>query len=99
MKSQRSDYGHALYITPKHLTKTIKEITAKTSCELIDEMVITEAKILLNDLSMSVSINFIIYYTPETRLNTVFLFLKKLHLNLRKILVCHICQRRSPGTS
>ncbi len=48
-------YADALFITPKHLTKTVKEITNKTCGEFIDEMVITEAKILLEDLSYSVA--------------------------------------------
>ena len=47
-------YASALFMTPKHLTKTVKEITTKTCGELIDEMVIAEAKILLGDLSYSV---------------------------------------------
>jgi YesN/AraC family two-component response regulator len=48
-------YADALFITPKHLSKTLKEITNKTCSELIDEMVITEAKILLDDLGQSVA--------------------------------------------
>ena len=47
-------YADALFMTPKHLTKTVKELTAKTCGEYIDEMVIAEAKILLGDLSYSV---------------------------------------------
>jgi YesN/AraC family two-component response regulator len=47
-------YADALFITPKHLTKTVKELTTKTCGEFIDEMVISEAKILLGDLSYSV---------------------------------------------
>ncbi len=47
-------YADALFITPKHLTKIVKELTTKTCGDLIDEMVITEAKILLGDLSYSV---------------------------------------------
>ncbi len=47
-------YADALFITPKHLTKTVKELTTKTCGEFIDEMVIAEAKILLSDLSYSV---------------------------------------------
>ncbi len=56
-KEQRSVqfYADQLFITPKHLSKTLKELTNKTCSELIDEMVITEAKILLNDLSLSVA--------------------------------------------
>jgi AraC family transcriptional activator of pobA len=48
-------YAGLLFITPKHLTKTVKELTNKTCGELIDEMVIIEAKLLLNDASLSVS--------------------------------------------
>ena len=48
-------YADALFITPKHLSKTLKEITNKSCSELIDEMVITEAKILLDDLGQSVA--------------------------------------------
>jgi len=47
-------YANALFITPKHLTKTVKELTTKTCGEFIDEMVIAESKILLGDLSYSV---------------------------------------------
>ncbi len=47
-------YASALFITPKHLTKTVKELTTKTCGEFIDEMVIAEAKILLGDLSYTV---------------------------------------------
>jgi len=47
-------YAGALFITPKHLTKTVKEMTTKTCGEFIDEMVIAEAKILLADRSFSV---------------------------------------------
>ena len=47
-------YAGELYMTPKHLTKIVKELTNKTCGEFIDEMVITEAKILLGDLSYSV---------------------------------------------
>ncbi|WP_158796459.1 AraC family transcriptional regulator [Pedobacter sp. L105] len=48
-------YADTLFITPKHLSKTLKEITNKTCSELIDELVITEAKILLEDMGQSVA--------------------------------------------
>jgi len=48
-------YAGTLFMTPKHLTKTVKELTNRTCGEFIDEMVITEAKILLGDLSYSVA--------------------------------------------
>lgn len=56
-KAQRSVqyYADCLFITPKHLTKTIKELTNKTARDFIDEMVITEAKVLLDDMAMSVA--------------------------------------------
>ncbi len=47
-------YADTLFITPKHLTKTVKELTTKTCGDLIDEMVIAEARILLSDHSHSV---------------------------------------------
>lgn len=48
-------YANLLFITPKHLTKTVKELTNKTCGEFIDDMVIMEAKVLLNDMSLSVA--------------------------------------------
>ena len=48
-------YADALFITPKHLSKTLKEVTGKTCSELIDDMVITEAKILLDESGTSVA--------------------------------------------
>lgn len=56
-KEQRSVqyYAELLSVTPKYLTETVKEITGKTAGEYIDEMVITEAKLLLSDPAMSVA--------------------------------------------
>ena len=42
-------YAGQLAITPRYLTQTVKEVVGKTAGDLIDEMVITEAMILLND--------------------------------------------------
>jgi AraC family transcriptional activator of pobA len=47
-------YAGLLYISPKYMTQTIKQITGKTAGEFIDEMVIMEAKVLLNDRSKSI---------------------------------------------
>ena len=47
-------YASHLFVTPKHLTKTIKEITDKTCSEIINEMVIIEAKILLDNHTFSI---------------------------------------------
>jgi AraC-like DNA-binding protein len=48
-------YAAKLYVTPKYLTETTKEVTGKTAGELIDEMVMREAKLLLNDTALSVT--------------------------------------------
>lgn len=42
-------YAGQLAVTPRYLTQTVKEVVGKTAGDLIDEMVITEAMILLND--------------------------------------------------
>lgn len=42
-------YAGQLAITPRYLTQTVKEVAGKTAGDLIDEMVITEAMILLNN--------------------------------------------------
>jgi AraC-like DNA-binding protein len=47
-------FADLLFITPKYLTQTIKEITGKTAGEFIDEIVMIEAKVLLNDFSKSI---------------------------------------------
>lgn len=48
-------YASMLNITPKYLSQTLKEITGKTASDFIDEMVMLEAKVLLNDPSLSIS--------------------------------------------
>jgi len=47
-------YAGAMFITSSHLSKTIKELTKKPCRGLIDAMVIIEAKMLLDDVSLSV---------------------------------------------
>ena len=47
-------YAGQLAITPRYLTQTVKEVVGKTAGDLIDEMVITEAMILLNDPTYSI---------------------------------------------
>jgi AraC-like DNA-binding protein len=48
-------YADLLYVSPKHLTETIKEVTGRTAGEWIDDAVILEAKVLLrnNDISIA----------------------------------------------
>jgi AraC family transcriptional regulator, transcriptional activator of pobA len=48
-------YAAKLFVTPKYLTETAKVITGKTAGELIDEMVMREAKLLLSDPALSVT--------------------------------------------
>lgn len=48
-------YAKLLFVTPRYLTQTIKETTGKTAGELIDEMVIMEAKVLLSNMSVSIA--------------------------------------------
>lgn len=48
-------YADSLFVSPKHLTETIKEVTGRTAGEWIDDAVILEAKVLLrnNDISIA----------------------------------------------
>jgi AraC family transcriptional activator of pobA len=56
-KEERSVQAYAamLNITPKYLSQTVKEITGKTAGEFIDEIVIMEAKVALNDPSLTIA--------------------------------------------
>lgn len=47
-------YADQLFVTPKYLTQTVKDVTGKTAGEFIDEMVIVEAKVLLNEPALSI---------------------------------------------
>jgi AraC family transcriptional regulator, transcriptional activator of pobA len=48
-------YAGLLFITPKHLTETVREVTGKPAGEWIDETVILEAKILLQEPAASIA--------------------------------------------
>lgn len=48
-------YADALYVSPKHLTETIKEVTGKTAGEWIDNAVTLEAKVLLRNHEVSIA--------------------------------------------
>jgi AraC family transcriptional regulator, transcriptional activator of pobA len=50
-----SYYAGQLFISPKHLSQTVKEQTGKTARELIDERVCLEAKILLQIEELNIS--------------------------------------------
>lgn len=47
-------YARKLYVSPKHLTETIKAETGKTAGELVDEAVILEAKLLLSNRNKTI---------------------------------------------
>ncbi len=47
-------YAEHLFVTPRHLSQTLKETTGRTAGEFIDRAVIMEAKLLLRDLSLSI---------------------------------------------
>ncbi len=48
-------YAEKLFITPKHLSETVKEVTRKTASEWIAEAAILEAKVLLQNPSLTAS--------------------------------------------
>lgn len=56
-KSERNvqQYARQLFISPKYLTETVKEITGKNAGEIIDDYVVMEAKLLLDEPSLNIS--------------------------------------------
>jgi AraC family transcriptional activator of pobA len=50
-----SEYADALSVTPNHLNKCVKQITHKTAQELLNEMLIMEAKSLLKYTNLQVA--------------------------------------------
>ena len=56
IKSQRSVtfFADLLYVTPKHLSICVKEITGKNCGEIIGEMVVAEAKALLHNPDLTI---------------------------------------------
>lgn len=48
-------YADALFVSPKHLTETIKDVTGKTAGEWVDDAVILEAKVLLRNHEISIA--------------------------------------------
>lgn len=48
-------YAGELCVTPRYLSQVLKEVTYKTAGELVDEIVIKEAKILLTGQNMNIS--------------------------------------------
>jgi AraC-like DNA-binding protein len=54
-KQQVAEYASLLYVTPNHLNRTVKDVTGRTASAHISEMILLEAKSLLQytDLSMA----------------------------------------------
>jgi AraC family transcriptional regulator, transcriptional activator of pobA len=50
-----SHYANALAVSPKYLSETVREITGKTAGDWIDEAVMLEARVRLQDASLSVA--------------------------------------------
>jgi AraC-like DNA-binding protein len=50
-----AEYASLLNITPNHLNKTIKHTTGKSPSKWIDELLITEAKIMLYQTNLTIS--------------------------------------------
>jgi AraC family transcriptional activator of pobA len=48
-------YADALFVSPKHLTESIKDVTGRTAGEWIDDAVVLEAKVLLRNHDLSVA--------------------------------------------
>lgn len=48
-------YAEKLFVSPKHLTEILKQVSGKTAGEWIDEAVILEAKVLLRNPALSIA--------------------------------------------
>jgi AraC family transcriptional activator of pobA len=49
------DYASLLSVTPDYLNRCVKIVTGKTSHQLLDDMLLLEAKVLLNQTSLNIS--------------------------------------------
>jgi AraC family transcriptional regulator, transcriptional activator of pobA len=54
-KQTVSDYADLLHISPNHLNKCVKTIAGQSARDLLDEMILLEAKVLLSQSDLSVS--------------------------------------------
>ena len=50
-----SQYASMLHVTPKHLSDVVKEHTGRTPRELINEVLLLEAKVLLGSTDLSIN--------------------------------------------
>ncbi len=54
-KQKVTDYAEMLSVTPNHLNKCVKSSTGKSAHDLLSEMLILEAKVLLKQTNMTIS--------------------------------------------
>ena len=54
-KQKVNDYADLLAVSPNHLNKCVKRITGKSAHDLLSEMILLEAKVLLKQTSLSIS--------------------------------------------
>lgn len=68
-----SDYAEMLYVSPDHLNRAIKTCSAKTAHELIDEMIIMEAKSYLRYSSLTIAeISYQLQFADPSHFNRFF---------------------------
>ncbi|MDB4923006.1 helix-turn-helix domain-containing protein [Mucilaginibacter sp.] len=66
-------YANALFVSSKHLTETIKDVTGRTAGEWIDDAVILEAKVLLRNQETSIAnIAFAIHFPDQSSFGKYF---------------------------
>jgi AraC-like DNA-binding protein len=66
-------YADALFVSSKHLTETIKDVTGRTAGEWIDDAVILEAKVLLRNQEISIAnIAFAIHFPDQSSFGKYF---------------------------
>jgi AraC-like DNA-binding protein len=54
-KQKITDYADMLAVTPNHLNKCVKSVTGKSAHDLLSDMILLEAKVLLKQTNLSVS--------------------------------------------
>lgn len=54
-KQKVNDYADMLAVSPNHLNKCVKSVTGQSAHDLLSEMILLEAKVLLKQTSLSIS--------------------------------------------
>jgi len=72
-KRDRTEYAQMLHITPKHLTKCVKQSTNQTPTDFIFQMLMLEAKVLLKETNLSIAeIAFSLSFDDDAYFNRFF---------------------------